>query len=557
MKRKKLSYYFTLLVLLAVIFSFGGFLYADEKSPYGAFTKEQYFKAKRIPPEKQLNPQYGGVFRLSDTRTPLTLDPAMVKDLQKIFMCSQIFNGLINIVPGTIREVYPDLAERWEASDDKLVYTFYLRKGVKFHNGREVTAEDVVYSLNRVKNDKKLFNHYRYINVASIKGIDKYTVRITLKKYDNVFLIQIAGAPGSGVVPREAIEKYGNKFGILPEATIGTGPYTLKEWNSGKNAVVKANPDYFRGRPYIDEVECATIPSDASRQLEFEAGRLELAHLVRPNDKKYLEDPKWKPYVQGAVYPGIYWYSFNFNIKPFDNKKLRQALAYALDRERAIKVAGGGLGEPCYSIPFKTFEGYDPNYKPYTYNPEKAKQLLKEAGYPDGITIPLTIWNYGPTKRFTEFYQGQLAELGINIKIESIEMATFRAEVAKGKFGFYGMARMIKIPDTSIFMSKMFHSRSKGSTGNYGQYENKLVDEYIDLALQERDEKKRISYIRKIQEQIYEDCFWITDHWTLRCEVLQPWVHGGEGIFQNEAGGFMLINLADNNVWVEADKQKK
>ncbi len=556
MKPMNRSFLLSLLIAGAVFFYFTGALYAADASPYGLFTKEQYFMAKRIPPEKKAKPQYGGVFRLADTRKPATLDPADLKEAQKIFMGTQVFNGLIAVVPGTLDEFYPDLAERWEESADKTVYTFYIRKGVKFHNGREMTVDDVLYSLNRLKNDKRLFNSYRYRDVQSIEAIDTYTVRITLNKFNNAFLMLISGVPGSGVVPKEMVEKYGKKFGMLPEATIGTGPYMLKEWNSGKDVKLKVNPDYFRGgRAYPDEIHCYTMSSAAGRILEFESGRLELTYLYNPDNKKFMNDPKWRPYVQDSVYAGLRWYGFNPSIKPFDNKTLRKALAYAFDRERDIRVAQAGLGEVAHSPIYKAFDGYDPNFKPYPFNPEKAKQLLKEAGYPNGIDLTVTIWNYRPTKQSTEFFQAQLEELGIRMKIETMEMGAFRSEVGKGKFGMYGTGRAIKVQESTAWLTQMFHSKSKGKTGNYGYYENKDVDKYLDLASGELDKAKRIEYIKKANELIMDDVIWITEMWGHAAKATQPWVHGAEGIIQNDASQYTHVNLYDNQIWVEKDKQ--
>ena len=198
-------------------------------------------------------PKPGGMFRYCDLKKAGVLDPPRLHQNQDVFLGTNLFNGLVNLVPGTW-DIYPDLAEKYDISDDKMVYTFHLRKGVKFHHGREMTAEDVVYSLKRAMN-KKYVNSARLRSVEKIEAPDKYTVRISLKRFDNIFLVKIAGCVGSGVVPREIVEKYGESFATGKEMTSGTGPYILKEWHPGRSVILEANPDYYRGRPNVDQIE--------------------------------------------------------------------------------------------------------------------------------------------------------------------------------------------------------------------------------------------------------------------------------------------------------------
>lgn len=502
----------------------------------------------------QENAKKGGVFRYCDLKQVGLLDPPRLHQNQDVFLGSNLFNGLVNLVPGTW-DVYPDLAERFEVSEDKMIYTFYLRKGVKFHHGREMSAEDVVYSLNRAM-EPKFLNSARLRSIEKVEALDSHTVRITLKQFDNIFLVKIAGCVGSGIVPREYIEKYGDSFGTQKEKISGTGPYMVRDLNPAQNVVLQANPDYFRGRPYVDQIIMRTITQRTGEVLEFEAGGLDMAALKPPYDKKFLNDPKWAPYCQSKVYPNIYWYGFNTNEKPFDNPKLRRAIAYALDREQAVKIAGGGLGEPAYTPVPPGFEGFDPDFKPYSFNPKKVKELLKEAGYPNGITMKLCVWNYTPQRQYTEFYQAQLAELGIDLKLEFIDMGTFRAENAKGKYPFYGNATSIPLPDTAAFLYQYFHSDNFGPAGNNLKYKNENADKYIKLAMTERNKEQRVEYIHKALEYILEDSPWIFDHRTERTQVLQPWVHGLEGKIMGLTGRWVLINFGDHEIWIDAEKQK-
>jgi peptide/nickel transport system substrate-binding protein len=500
-------------------------------------------------------PKPGGTFRYCDLKSAGTLDPARVHQNQDIFLSSNVYNGLVNLVPGAW-DVYPDLAENYEISDDKMVYTFYLRKGVKFHNGRELTAEDVLYTLERAR-QKKFVNSARLRSIGKVEAPDKYTVRITLDQFDNVFLVKLAGSIGSGVVPKEFVEKHDKAFGTGIEANCGTGPFIVKQWNPGRNVILEANSNYFRGRPNIDQVEMRTISSRSAEVLEFEAGGLDMATLKPPYDKKFLANPKWKPYCQSRVYPNIYWYGFDINQKPFDNAKLRKALAHSFDRERAVKIAGGGLGEPAYTPLSPGFEAFDPNLQTYAYNPEKAKKLLAEAGYPKGIDLKMHVWSYTPSKQYTEFYQAQLAELGINLKVEFVEMGTFKAEVRKGRYPFYGLATSLRLPDSAATFYQFFHSDNFGAAGNYTNYKNETVDKYLNLAMKERNSETRVEYLKKVQHQVLDDCVWITDHRTQRTQILQPWVHGLEGKIMGVTGRWPLINLGDGEIWIDAKKQKK
>ena len=507
-----------------------------------------------VPLHAQEKTKQGGMFRYCDLKSPGILDPPRVHQNQDVFLASNLFNGLVNLIPGKW-EVYPDLAENFEVSKDKMVYTFSLRKGVKFHHGREVTSDDVVYSLKRHM-EPKYFNSEKVRGIGKIEAPDRHTVRITLKDFDPIFLVKLAGPIGSGVVPKEYVEKYGDSFSTTKESTCGTGPYTVKEWEAGRGILLQQNPQYFRGRPNVDLIEMRAITSNATEVMEFEAGGLDMAALKPPYDKKFLSDPKWKPYCQSAVYPNLYWYGFDVRKPPFSNVKLRKAFAYALDRERAVKIAGGGLGKAAYHPLPPGFEGYDASQKTYAYDPNMVKRLLTEAGYPNGITLKMQVWNFTPQKQYTEFYQAQVAELGIKLEVEFIEMGTFRAENDKGKYPFYGNATSIALPDSAALLYKYFHSDNYGAAGNNLQYKNEEVDRLIKLAMKERDNAKRADFIQKTIHLILEDCPWVFCHQTQRTQAIQPWVHGLEGKIMNETGRWVLINFGDHPIWVDGEKQK-
>ncbi len=280
-------------------------------------------------------PKTGGTYRFPLSTDPPTLDPAQITDTTSHSVASEIFNGLVTYDENL--QIAPDLAERWEISPDKRTYTFYLKKGVKFHNGRECTAHDFRYTFERVLSPAtrsprtgfidrlqgaKAYMQGQADHVKGISVIDDHTLQLTLEQPFNLFL-HLLTYSSNYVVPKEVTEKYGKDFTSHP---VGTGPFRFVSWKHDDQLVLEANEAYFKGRPYLDRIQYRILPEEVTRLEEFKAGNLEHSDIATGQFANVKNDPKLSKLI--VSYPNLGTYSLRFNMEKASfkgNKKLRQA----------------------------------------------------------------------------------------------------------------------------------------------------------------------------------------------------------------------------------------
>ena len=321
-----------------------------------------------------------------------TLDPAIGYDWQNWSMIKSLFDGLMDYKPGTT-DLVPDLAESYEVAPDGLSYTFKLRKGVKFHNGRELTADDVKWSIDRAVQPETQSPGQGFFNMiagfadvtsgkakelSGIEVVDPYTARFTLSHPDATFLHVMALNFGFAV-PKEEVEKYGQDFGKHP---VGTGAYKMTEWTLGQRVVFERNPDHYKkGLPKLDKITFEIGQEPLVALLRLERGEVDILGDGIPPAKflEVMNDPSLKKNVVkgGQLHTG--YVTMNVKLKPFDNKLVRQAVNHAINKDRVIKIINGRAVPANQPLP-PAMPGYDPDYKGYAYDPAKAKALLAEAG---------------------------------------------------------------------------------------------------------------------------------------------------------------------------------
>ena len=397
----------------------------------------------------------------------------------------------------TTAEVEPDLAERWKISPDGTVWTFTLRRGVAFHKGfGDVTAEDVKFSFERqIKRAPGTRFGVNLEMIKAIEVIDAQTVQITLKAFDPVFPIRMAGYQQGYIVSKKAVEKYGEQYKWNP---IGTGPFVFERHSPRDKIVLKAFDGFHRGRPSIDEVHWYDVPEDATKLIGLEKGTFDLIY-----PEAVSADFESQVRKMGAVIdrrgPGSQdRFYINMTKPPFDDIRVRRAFMHAIDR-KAIKetMYPGDLARVAPSVVPPGYFGHIPMTFP-EYDPEKAKKLLAEAGHPNGFTIK----NYFISKSF--FYpkvmtlaQEQLKKVGINVELQVVEHATFHENIRKNlnPFVLYGGTR---ITDADPWLSLFFESTeipdpASGNKGtNFAHY--RAVDDLqldvdadlLELLLRER-----------------------------------------------------------------------
>ncbi|HXG02387.1 MAG TPA: ABC transporter substrate-binding protein, partial [Candidatus Binatia bacterium] len=305
----------------------------------------------------------------------------------------QIFDGLVQF--DRTLTIAPALAEFWRASRDGLTWTFTLRKGVKFHHGRELTADDVVYSFTRILDPKtksgaadlfatvagaREFREGRARYVAGLSAPDRYTVRVVLAEAQGPF-VSVLAAGHAKIVPRDVVERDEEAFGMQP---VGTGPFRFVRWDRGREIHLAANPDYFDGAPRLAGVVYRIYPGERweSTYDEFRGGNLEDAPLPTRNYRQIVA-ARDHVYVKRPMI-SVRFYGINTAIKPLDDRRVRQAFVHAINREAVIEEAFHGRFVPARGILPPGTQGFNPELRGYAYDPDRARTLLREAGYPEG-----------------------------------------------------------------------------------------------------------------------------------------------------------------------------
>lgn len=452
---------------------------------------------------------------------PPSLDPAHSTDTTSGTATALIFDGLVELDPVTLQMV-PAVAESWEISDDKLVYTFHLRKGVKFHNGREVKADDFRYTFERTLSPEtasertwvleyvKGADEFRSGSAKTIEGIevlDDYTLKLTAKEPYPLFL-QYLYMDAANVVPREVTEKWGDDF---VDHLVGCGPYRFVRWKRYAAVELEAFDDYYGGRPKIDRIEFKVIPYTDIALLKYEEGELDMlpeipSGRVTDTRKRLPEEFKSWPIL------GTYYLAFNNEKEPFKgNLKLRQALNYAVDKEAICRVIMEGVPTPAKGVLPPGIPGYNPNLKGYPYNLDLARKLLAEAGYPNGRGLgKIELWyntEVGHGRICIEV-QNQLKRLGIDVRLKNFDWGSYLEACKSGEPVFMRAAWLADVPDPENFLHVLLHSEKIG-TDNYSRYSNKQFDELVEKARSEPDPQKRIALYQEAEEIAVADATWL------------------------------------------------
>jgi oligopeptide transport system substrate-binding protein len=470
-------------------------------------------------------PQRGGSIVVAYKDDLATLDPAIAYDWTNWPAVKMVFDGLMDYDSTTNLE--PRLAEAMpEVSADGTVYTFKLCQGVKFHNGREFTADDVVYTLTRVidpktaspgsgfylgiKGAQELIDGTATV-VEGIKAIDKYTVEFTLTQPDVTFLNRLA-LNFAYIVPKEEVEKAGENFGHAP---VGTGPFLFKEWQPGQYLVFERYPDYFyKGLPYLDQVKIEVGVEPDVALLRVETGEIHLMGDPPPGAEwaRISSDPAWENRIEVDPQVSTIYIAINVTAPPFDNVKVRQALNHAIDKERIIQLLNG-RGTVANQVLPPLMPGYDPDYVGYDYNPEKAKALLAEAGYPDGFETSIECIAVDPQPKLCESFQEDLAQIGITMAINTLAAPNVIDDAGNGRTPLTwsgGLAWIQDYPDADDFYSPILGCDSNVPGGwNWSRYCSKdLHAKALDL-LTVTDHDKRMQGYKELFKGVMDDAAWV------------------------------------------------
>jgi peptide/nickel transport system substrate-binding protein len=452
------------------------------------------------------------------------LDPHISSKTQDMCVMGWMFNGLVRFKPGTmdLKSLEPDLAERWTSSPDGLTWTFNLRKGVQFHHGYgELTAEDVVYSLNRAKNPKTSGFSSDYANFKSVEALDPYTVRIQLDSPVPSLLALVANYHGGNVISKKAGMEMGENFKSKP---IGTGPFAFAEYSPKQSLTLVAHKAYFRGSPKIDKIIYRYITEDASRELAFTNNELDLIYGMRQN--QWVERMRKKEGIIVDVFgPGeLRTLHMNMTKKPFDDIRVRKAVAYAINRDEIIAFQGKLVTQPTYTVVPNGYLGQSVDVARYDYNPEKAKALLKEAGFPNGFSTTAIVTKQEVLLAPMQIIQEQLRRVGITLELNTVEHATFHAQIRQdlSPLVIYGAARF---PIADTYLTQFYHSKSIVGTPtavtNFSHIA--VADAEIDAARAEVNPAKQLELWKTAQQKIMNECAVYPIY-----ELLQVWVRSNK-----------------------------
>ncbi|MBK9703182.1 MAG: glutathione ABC transporter substrate-binding protein GsiB [Betaproteobacteria bacterium] len=448
------------------------------------------------------------VFAVASTFT--TTDPYDANDTLSQAMAKSFYQGLYGFDKDM--KMIPVLAESHEVTKDGLVYTFKLRKGVKFHDGTDFKADAVKANLDRVTNpDNKLKRYSLYNNIAKTEVVDDYTARITLKTPFSAFVNQLAHPSGVMISPA-ALKKYGKDIAFNP---VGTGPFKFVEWKQTDYLKVAKFDGYWKkGLPKVDTITWKPVIDNNSRSAVMQTGE---AHFTFPVPYEQVDTLKAKADLEVVAAPSIVhrYMSMNVQHKPFDNPKVRQAINYAINKEALAKVAFNGFAFPAEGA---TPGGvaYHVKTGPWPYDVAKAKALLAEAGYPNGFETELwSAYNHSTAQKVIQFLQQQLAQVGIKAKILALEAGTRVEKVeswqdpATAPIRLYYVGWSSSTGEADWALRPLLYGESAPPRlFNTAYYKNAKVDAAIKGAQLTTDSAEKAKLYKEAQEEIWKDAPW-------------------------------------------------
>lgn len=466
-----------------------------------------------------------------DETDPKPLDPALSTDVPTGRAVAYVFDGLLQFTPDA--KLTPCLAKSWEVSPDGLVYTFHLRTGVKFHDGRPFLARHVINSFRRVLDPStkggigwplypiKGAKDYSNGKVKSIEGLaapNDSTVVITLSEPLAIFPKMLA-MPVASIVPDSVPENFG-------EHPIGTGPWKFLEWKRSDYLRFVRNPDYFGGAPKVDTLEARIIPEPSTAVAEFESGNVDVLRVPGQETSNWEQVDEKRAMLMSAPSLQMIYVALNTTRGPLRDVRVRRALNHAVDSRMILERLMANRGTLSAGVIPPALPGGDTTRARYDFNIQKAKQLLREAGYPNGVTIELWCSTTSPFPRIAQTIQAYLAEAGVTVKIVQRDAPSAREASRNGKTDMILKTWFADYPDGENFLYPLLHSSNKGVGGNVSFYSNPGFDALVDLSHREQDEAKRNELYKQADALAYADAPMIYMFFYKELYAVQPWLKG-------------------------------
>ncbi|MBI4277887.1 MAG: ABC transporter substrate-binding protein, partial [Armatimonadetes bacterium] len=431
-----------------------------------------------------------------------------------------VYSKLVRLRTGT-GQLVPDLAEKWTVSPDGKTYTFHLRKGVKWHKGfGEFTADDVKFTFERHMDPaNRSRRRTLFGSVEAIRVVSPYTVEIRLKGPQPGFAMTTVADISGIVLSRKAVTQFGRDYGFNP---IGTGPYVLERYTRGSELVLVANEEYFSGPPRIKRAVFAPVPEDIVAFTALQAGNIDIMYFRHAEVyRRALTTPRFITLTKPAQsVRAIY---MNVTRKPLDDKRVRQAIAHAINREHILRFVLGGTGKIADSVISPQTWGYTSDIPKYPHDPAKAKELLAAAGHPNGFKVNFLFPFQDPYDTWAPAIQEQLARVGITLEMLGMERVAFDARNRRGDYDTMTLG-LTRPPDPDVYFTTGWYGPNKPPGSNFSFYS--AADRLIEQARVEVDEKKRRALVMQIQRQIAEDVPGVPIYYAFSMVVMQPRVRG-------------------------------
>ncbi len=490
-------------------------------------------------------PVYGGTLRTVGSTGADTFDPAYNTQPGALVALYNLYEGLFDSDPQG--NVVPGLAESWEFSADGKKITLHLRDGVKFHDGTAFTAQAVKWNLDRIMDPEQLSVRRSEIapHLAGVQALDNQTLELQLNQPFRPLLPTMGSDRLGFLVSPAGVEKYeGGREGDFGKNPVGTGPFKFVEWVVGQRQVLERNDDYWRtGKPYMDRIVISElVPGDVQKAM-IRTGETDIIDyfLVSGTDIPILErNPQIRILPQEGG--GTFFFKFNTAIPPYDNKPLRQAFSYALDRAALITSVWGGVGQPAYTL-ISGGWAHNPEIKPIVFDLTKAKQKLAEAGYPDGVTFSIGCSSTNSIlMTMCEVAQASVKEAGINLEIQRLLPAGYYNPTIGflARPGFGPTTWAIRV-DPHTLTQLLLHSEG---FSNQGAYRNDEVNRLIGEAASIYDVAKAKAVYDKIQATVAEDAYLVFVNWRVNFFIARSRV-------QNFQGYIPPVKRYYGNVWLE------
>ncbi|GAK09205.1 oligopeptide ABC transporter, periplasmic oligopeptide-binding protein OppA [Geomicrobium sp. JCM 19038] len=444
----------------------------------------------------------GGNFILAMPSDPVTLNPHAATDIPSTIVFTNIYENLV--MNDENMELQPALSESYDQIDD-LTWEFNLREDVSFHDGEPFNADAVVTNFERFLDpDTASPRASLFELVEDIEAVDEYTVHFKTSAPFAPLPAHLAHG-SAGIVSPKAIEQDEAGESDLTMNPVGTGPFEFDSWEQGNELVLSANESYYGEVPAIDQATFKVVPEQSTRIAMMEQGEAHYMQQIEPANVgqfDHMDDVS----VITQEQLGYEYIGFNTEVEPFDDPLVRQALTMTVNRETLLEGLYDGYGLVAESPLTENTFGYSSNIEPLEYNPEKAKELLAEAGYEDGFEATILTNDANPLRvQVAELVQDYFQEVGVTLSIELMEWGAYLDAVGEGNSDMFVLGWSSATGDADYALHPNYHSDNLGSAGNQTFYQNEEVDEWLIQAREETDEDARLALYEQIEQQIVDD----------------------------------------------------